>query len=79
MNLTGFQSFEDHHPYSLDNIESLYSNGLSSGAQALITTEKDLVKIRDLFPRDFPLLTLSVRLEMDNAFDRFLLNNLENS
>ena len=79
MRLVGFQSFEDHYPYSLDDIESLYSNGLSSGAQALITTEKDLVKIRDLAPRDFPLLTLSVRLEMDSAFDRFLLNNLENS
>jgi tetraacyldisaccharide 4'-kinase len=79
MNLTGFQSFEDHYHYSLDDIESLYKTGLSSGAQALITTEKDLVKIRDLSPRDFPLLTLSLRLEMDNDFDRFLLNNLENS
>jgi tetraacyldisaccharide 4'-kinase len=79
MNLTGFQSFEDHYHYSLDDIESLYSTGLSSGAQALITTEKDLVKIRDLSPRDFPLLTLSLRLKMDNDFDRFLLNNLENS
>jgi tetraacyldisaccharide 4'-kinase len=79
MNLTGFQSFEDHYHYSLDDIESLYGTGLSSGAQALITTEKDLVKIRDFSPRDFPLLTLSLRLEMDNDFDRFLLNNLENS
>ena len=79
MNLAGFQSFEDHYPYSLDDIESLYKTGLSSGAQALITTEKDLVKIRNLSSRNFPLLTLSVRLEMDNAFDRFLLNNLENS
>ena len=77
MNLSGFQSFEDHHIYSLNDIKSLHNNGLLSGAQGLITTEKDMVKIRGLFPRDFPLLTLPIRFQMDNDFDQFLLNKLE--
>jgi tetraacyldisaccharide 4'-kinase len=77
MNLVGFQSFEDHHTYSLDDIRSLHNNGLSSGAQGMITTEKDMVKIRDLFPWDFPLLTLPIRFKMDNDFDQYLFNKLE--
>ena len=78
LNLVGFQPFDDHHRYSLSDIKSLCKNGLSSGAEALITTEKDLVKIRDFFPpRELPLLTLSVRLQMGNEFDEFIIRKLE--
>ncbi|MFC1844507.1 tetraacyldisaccharide 4'-kinase [Thermodesulfobacteriota bacterium] len=78
MNLVGFQSFDDHHMYSLNDIRSLCKIGLSSGAEALITTEKDLVKIRDLIPPgDLPLLTLSVRFQMGNDFDEFIVRKLE--
>ena len=79
MNLVGFESFADHHAYSSDDIESIYNNGLSSGAHGLITTEKDLVKIRDLFPQDFPLLTFPIHLQMGEDFDQYLLDKLKNS
>ena len=80
INLVGFQSFEDHHTYSLNDIKSLCRNGLSSGAEALITTEKDLVKIRNLLqPGDLPLLALSVSLQMDNDFDQFVSGKLKSS
>ena len=79
MNLVGFQSFADHHAYSSDDIESLYNNGLSSGAQGLITTEKDLVKIRNLFPQNFPLLTFPIHLQMGRDFDQYLLGKIGNS
>ncbi|MBW2466600.1 MAG: tetraacyldisaccharide 4'-kinase [Deltaproteobacteria bacterium] len=78
LNVVGFESFDDHHAYSLDNIKSLCENGLSCGAQALITTEKDLVKVRALLPQDLPLLTLGLKLQMDKSFDHFLLRSLEN-
>ena len=78
MNLVGFESFEDHHAYSSVDIKSLCEKGLSAGAQALITTEKDMVKIRDLFPEDLPLLSLPIRFQMGNDFDQYLLNKLEN-
>ena len=78
MDIVGFQSFKNHHPYSLDDIRSLHNNGLASGAQGLITTEKDMVKIRDLFPRDFPLLTLPIRFQMGDDFEEFLLTKLGN-
>ena len=77
MNLVGFESFEDHHAYISDDIKSICNNGLSAGAQAMITTEKDLVKIRNIFPQDFPLLTLRIRFQMDKDFDQYLLKSLE--
>ena len=78
LNLVGFQSFEDHHTYSLNDMKLLCQNGLSSGAEGLITTEKDLVKVRDVFPPgDLPLLTLSVRLQMGNDFNEFVVKKLE--
>jgi len=77
MNLVGFQPFADHHAYSPDDIKSLYNNGVSAGAQGLITTEKDLVKIRNLFPQDFPLLSFPIQLQMGEDFDQYLLNKLE--
>jgi len=80
LNLVGFQSFEDHHVYSLNDIRLLCKNGLSAGAKALITTEKDLVKIRDLFPPgDLPLLALSVRFQMGNDFDKFVIRKMGDS
>jgi tetraacyldisaccharide 4'-kinase len=79
MNMTGFQSFRDHHAYTAADIKSLYANGSSSGAQALITTEKDLVKIRDLISDEgLPLLTLPIRLQMGKDFEQYLLDSLDN-
>jgi hypothetical protein len=37
-----------------------------------------MVKIRDLFPEDLPLLSLPIRFQMGNDFDQYLLNKLEN-
>jgi len=78
MNLTGFQAYEDHHTYSVDNIQSLLDNAQNSGADGLVTTEKDLVKLRNIFPQEFPLLVLPVQLRLDENFDRFLISHLAN-
>jgi len=76
LEIAGFQTFADHHRYSADDISELCLNGKTAGARALVTTEKDLVKLRNLFPRDFPLLTLPVRLRMEKNFDHFLQEKL---
>lgn len=79
INLAGFLAFEDHHAYTREDMELLRKNCLSSGAKALITTEKDLVKIRDLLPGDFPLLALPLRFHMNSDFDQYLLHRLGES
>jgi len=76
MKLTGFQAYEDHYAYSTENISSLLHNARNSGADALITTEKDLVKLGKIFPGQFPLLGLPVQLSMREDFDRFLSRHL---
>lgn len=78
MKLTGFHAYEDHHAYSADNIQSLLADAKISGADALVTTEKDLVKLRSIIPHDYPLLVLPVQLHLDEEFDRFLENRLAN-
>jgi len=76
LKLTGFKSFEDHHFYTARNIESLLHNADHSGAEGLVTTEKDLVKLHHIFPIEFPLLVLPVRLRFGEDFDRFLTNHI---
>jgi len=76
--LAGFHVYEDHHAYSADNIQTLLHNAKNSGAHGMITTEKDLVKLRRIFPQETPLLVLPVQLHLDDDFDRFILNRIGN-
>ena len=62
MKLTGFKEFPDHHNYTPANIRSLIADAKTSGAEGLITTEKDLVKLRRIFPQDVTLLAQPVQL-----------------
>ena len=78
-NLTGFKPFDDHQDYSENMINSLIAAASNSGAKALITTEKDFVKLHPVFPKDFHLLALPIILQMSEDFDRFLSDHLENS
>jgi len=75
MKLTGFQGFPDHHDYTTSDIRSLLVDARASGAEGLITTEKDWVKLRHLFPREMPLLVQPVQLHFSEDFDGFLTNH----
>jgi tetraacyldisaccharide 4'-kinase len=46
-NLVHFESFADHHTFSLKEIRELWSK-YGTFAQALVTTEKDAVRLRNL-------------------------------
>lgn len=59
--LVGFQGFPDHYNYKMQDLERLRQLAKDAGAELLITTEKDAVKIRSLTPdrtdlRVLPLL-----------------------
>lgn len=73
--LSGFKEFRDHHAYTAQDVADLLAAARISGAQALITTEKDFVKLRPYFA-DFPFLALTIELRMDQDFDRFMANRL---
>jgi tetraacyldisaccharide 4'-kinase len=44
--LTGRRSFGDHHHYSAREIDEIVSAAAGSGAQVILTTEKDMVRVQ---------------------------------
>ncbi len=72
-------AFPDHHDYTADDLENIRREASAAHADALVTTDKDWVKLRRLLrsrPVDRPLwrprLTLSF-LEEGDRLDRALL------
>jgi tetraacyldisaccharide 4'-kinase len=47
LDLTGSRGFPDHHRYNAADIEAVKREARQSGADAIVTTEKDAVKIDD--------------------------------
>lgn len=69
--VAGFREFKDHHCYTPQDIGALVSAAGACGASALITTEKDFVKLQPFFG-EFPILALTIELRMGQEFDRFM-------
>ena len=75
------QAFPDHHRYTALDLERLAAAARDAGATALITTEKDMVRLGALssaFPESMPLSAVRLRIEIDNqaaAID-WLVNRL---
>ncbi|HEV7487581.1 MAG TPA: tetraacyldisaccharide 4'-kinase [Thermoanaerobaculia bacterium] len=47
LNVIGTRSFRDHHRYTAADIASIKASAATAGAEAIVTTEKDAVKIDD--------------------------------
>ncbi len=60
--LTLFRAFPDHHPYSPEDLKSLEEDARRAGAEFLLTTEKDAVK---LGKNVFSLTALAVRVKLE--------------
>lgn len=73
--LAGFKEFRDHHGYTAQDVVALVAAARACGARALITTEKDFVKLRPFFG-EFPILALTIELRMGQDFDLFLADRL---
>jgi len=56
--------FADHHRYSNQEILDVVNEAAERGADAIITTEKDAVRIPSLDRKDIPFLYLRVEIEM---------------
>ncbi len=78
--IVGFESFRDHYWYRPGDLRKLLQEGGEKGAVALVTTEKDLVRL-DGFPKgNLPLWVLSIRHEFigkdQELFETFLWTKL---
>jgi tetraacyldisaccharide 4'-kinase len=47
LNVIGTRSFRDHHRYTAADVTSIQASAATAGAEAIVTTEKDAVKIDD--------------------------------
>lgn len=73
-----FHSYSDHMDYTSEVLHSLSTQAQEKGAHFLLTTEKDLVKIRDL-ECHLPILALSIQVDSHPEFDSFIRGCLKSS
>lgn len=75
--VAAFHALKDHAPYSQDLVSHLCKKAVECGANSLITTEKDSVKLQT-FNLNLPLYVLQVQHKVEQSFDLFLLDSLKN-
>lgn len=63
--------FADHHRYSQQEIIEVINRGISRGARAVLTTEKDFVRFPIMERLDLPVCFLRVEIEMLSGEEAF--------
>ena len=77
--LRGWRAFGDHHFYFREDLSAIESLAVRQGAELMVTTEKDRVKIDAAWIRRMPLLVVGVRIDLGAHaadFRRFVLGKL---
>jgi tetraacyldisaccharide 4'-kinase len=59
-----FERFLDHYRFGEEDLGQLFAQAARDGAECLITTEKDAVRIRDDLPCPLPLYYLRLEIEI---------------
>lgn len=74
--LTGRRSFRDHHPYARRDIEALSAEARQSGAQVMLTTEKDAVRLKNGNRGDLPIVAMPQETSIEPRFTAWLAERL---
>ena len=77
--LKGWKALADHHAYSREELAAIETLAARQGAELMVTTEKDRVKIDPAWIRQMPLLVVGVRIDLGARaadFRRFVLGKL---
>lgn len=77
LKITGNMAFSDHATYKYNTLEALIEKAKQSSATALITTEKDIVKIREQ-SLNFPLHYLKINASIPASFIDLLNSKILN-
>lgn len=75
----GHRWFGDHHNYSREEIDILTERAKEAGAEMMVTTEKDWVKIEPLLsgPNSIPIWHAQLELEFTDTDARELMSRIE--
>lgn len=74
--IADFMQFTDHHVYSTTDIEKIAARFDKSGAECVITTLKDIVKLEKIWNYRIPLYYLEIEIEIDREEEFFKLLGL---
>lgn len=78
--VVALESFPDHYRYGRKDGERLWQMAMRLGVDALVTTEKDLVRVKGLIPGSIPLWTLPIHHvflgDGQPRFEEFLFSRL---
>lgn len=69
--VTDFLAFSDHHPYTALEIDKIFGKAQRTGVDALVTTEKDYVRIAEKTRCPVNLLVLGVGISFEREEVRF--------
>ena len=73
--LAAFMAFPDHHPYTSADWQAICETARREGAEAVVTTEKDAVRLEPTWLDAVPVYSLRIRVELaphDPPFTRHL-------
>jgi tetraacyldisaccharide 4'-kinase len=78
IDLKGFKVFRDHYRYSPDDIKKIINLAKTSGAQWIVTTEKDIMRIKGF---DMPenLVSLVIEFYVDDEFYEEVFRGIKNN
>lgn len=75
-NIVGFKIYRDHYNYTVKDLTSIIKNAAIKKCDYLITTQKDMVKLRGLkLPNN--LLSLNVSFNIDNIFYDYVFEYID--
>jgi tetraacyldisaccharide 4'-kinase len=78
--VTGFLEFSDHHPYTEKDLATILGCAENTGADRLITTEKDYARIALKAPLPIELIVVGVKVSFEDRgqdFISFIRNRLQ--
>jgi tetraacyldisaccharide 4'-kinase len=73
--LSGFAGLKDHQHYTPRILQQLQKEAIASGARGMITTAKDMVKLKNCH-LDLPLFSLQMQTHIDDGLKSFIMEKL---
>jgi tetraacyldisaccharide 4'-kinase len=65
MNITAESFFPDHHAYSQEDVDTVLQTARDTGADAIITTEKDAVRLEGFSYGDIPVYAAQLEIQSE--------------
>ena len=70
-NIVYSKHFVDHHRFKDEELEDFYANARQNGAEILVTTEKDAVRIPPLKDKSIPFYFLRIEINILKGEEEF--------